>query len=442
MPRHTIPPFVPGMAPLVRIYRHAGLLLSGKAIGGLMSLGYLALALRALEPAAFGGLVLIEGYAMVMAGMMQSEAWKLLVHDGAKLLQQGKRHKLHRLAAFVILVDVVVGTAAVVLAMAAIPFVGVWLDWPEQARDAAVLYCLAVPFLMVAMPSGILRLLGCFRRLGWQLTLMPSIRLVGAALLYWQQAELGAFLLLWLSSDIAAGVVLWVLGLHALHQQGYLKHLKLSFRRIVRAEPGWWPYLLQAKAASTLDFVRDRLPVLLVGGALNAQAAGFYRLAAGLTKVFSIPGELLTQSVFPDLAELAMRGERSVLWTVAWKSGLIAGLAATPLFIAILFAGEPIIKLVAGSGYGAAATILTLLAAARMFDLFGFAFEPGLLAVGRVGPLALSKVAMATAELGGIWPLMAILGLNGAGIALIVSSLLLYGLMGGALWKFSARRFP
>lgn len=441
MPRHAIHPTA-GISPLARIYRHAGLLLSGKAVGGAMSLGYLALALRALEPAAFGVLVMIEGYAMVMAGILQSEAWKLLVHDGAKFLHQGAQRKLQRLVVFVTVIDLAVGTAAILLAMAAIPFVGVWLDWPPAATQAATLYCLAVPFLMVTMPSGMLRLTGCFRRLGWQLTVMPSIRLLGAALLYWQQADLGAFLALWLISDIAAGVVLWALGLHALHRQGHLKHLKLSLRGVVTTEPGWWTYLLQAKAASVLDIVRDRLPMLLVGGALKAEAAGFYRLAAGLTKVFSMPGELLTQSVFPDLAELAGRGERAALWSVAWKSGLIAGLAALPLFIAILLAGGPIIQTIAGSGYGAAATILALLAAARLFDLFGFAFEPGLLAIGRVGALALSKIAMAATELGGIWPLMAVLGLNGAGIALIISSLVLYGLMAGALWKFSARRFP
>ncbi|MCH8961120.1 MAG: polysaccharide biosynthesis C-terminal domain-containing protein [Bacteroidetes bacterium] len=90
--------------------------------------------------------------------------------------------------------------------------------------------------------------------------------------------------------------------------------------------------------------------------------------------------------------------------------------------------GEPMIRLIVGTAYVAAADLLVLLAGAYAVLLFGFALEPVFFALGRPGVmLRLNAIAVAL-KIVLTFLLVAEYGLIGAGMAILASEVIGVGL--------------
>lgn len=414
---------------LKSIFANAGLLLSGKGAAGVMSIVYLAIAARTLGPADFGALILIHSYAMAAAGILGVRTWPAIIHFGSSMLSNNDRLGLHRLLSFTAVIDVLSGIAAAVIALIAVPWISGWLNLPENIHHMTALYCISIPFVKQVTPLGLLRMLDHFRPLALQLTVMPLVRLIGAIICLVLSLDLKAFVTIWFVSGLMHGISIWALGFWALRKEGLHTDFRFEQSGLLKGDLGWWPFVLKTSASFSAGIARQQFTVLLVGAGLGVSAAGFYRLGSDIANFISKPALLLTQSVYPTLARLAADRHIKLLRTAAFKGGAIAGTAAIAPVLLIVFFGAEIIEIIVGSDFRAAATITTLITIAGTIELYGFAVEPALLSLGRAGAILLSKIATIVVHLGLLAWLMPMLGLNGAGIALISGTVFSIGLM-------------
>lgn len=411
----------------VRIFRNASFLISGKFGAGVLGVVYLAIAARALGTTDFGVLVVVQAYAMTIAALARFQSWQAVIHFGSNCLERNDEDGFRKLVVFTTAIDLLSAVFAVAIALAAAPFMAKLMGWPEEAMRVVYVYCFVIPFLFAATPTGILRLFDRYKTLGAQLLVMPLMRVGGALIVWAAGGGLIGFLIVWMASGFADGLSLWTLGARALAREKNLKEWRIDWRGALKGRRGWWPFVIKSNLSGTADLANMDLPVLIVGAMLGPAPAGLVKLAVNVTNWLAKPAALIDQSVLPELSRLAARDKIFEMRSVALRSGAITGLASSPIVLLLVFFSAPIVVLIAGEDFRAAAGVTSLIAGAMMVKLFGSALEPGLLALGRAGRVLTAQALSSVTHIVALWLLLPAFGVEGAGWARVAAMAALVG---------------
>lgn len=369
--------------PVARILKNARALLSGKAAGGVLSLAYLAIAARSLGPAALGVLVLAHAYIEVVAGLVRFQSWQAVIKFGSPMVQDGDEAALRALLRYTIRLDILSAIASIAFALAVAPIAAQWFSWPDETRGLVIAYCLSTPFLIAATPTGVLRLFDRFKPLGWQMTVMPVTRFIGALILWIAGGGLEAFLVVWIASVVMHGAALWALGWQEMKKRNVVP--VLFGQAPAPANKSWLPFMIKTNLSSSVDLMYNNLPVLIVGGVLGGVSASFFKLAFNLANLLGQPINMFNQAVFPELTRIEASDGRGAMARVAARTIATAlGVAAPFVAIYVLFR-EPLAVLAGGSAFRAAAPLVALMAAAQLVRIIALGLESAVLALGRPG---------------------------------------------------------
>ncbi len=423
----------PAAGPVRRIMANAGKLLSGKAAGGVLSLAYLAIAARGLGPEGMGALVLAHAYAHVIAGIARFQSWQAVIRFGAPMIREGDDDRLRDLLRYTIRLDLISAVVSVAVALAVAPFAARAFGWSDDIRGLITAYCFATPFLIAATPTGVLRLYDRFKILGWQLTLMPLIRFIGAIILWLTDASLGAFLVVWIASVFVHGASLWVLGWRELQRKKLTP--KLTGKADRPADKAWLPFMVKTNLSSSIDLMHDNVPLLIVGGVLGPAAAGLFKLAFNLANVLAQPVNMFNQATFPELSRIeAEKGLREMAKT-AFQSIAMAVLIALPVIGLYFFLRRPLAVGVGGEAFAAAAPLIALMAFAQIFKITALGLESAVLARGRAGWALGAQASGAAAHLAFLAFMLTAVGVIAAPLAIMTGWAVLSAVLLAALLK-------
>jgi len=430
-----------------RIYANLGLLIGGKAGAGLISLGYLLIAARALGPRDYGALVLMHGYVTAVAGIIEFPGWHAIVRYGAQAIEERDEGRLVRLLRFAGGIEILGGCASILSAAALAPLIGPHLGWPPEAQAFALPYAFAVLGTIRATPAGYLQLRGRFDLLGVHNMVAPLVRLAGAVAAAFAGSGLRGFLFAWLVAALAEWSVMWALGIRAARRD-ILAHRLLGPPTGCRSEnPGLLRFMLAANADVTFSELSGRLVPLVVGWVLGPASAGLYAIAQRATVIFQQPAQILGQAAYREFAAmLASGGEGRVLLRAVAHSAGLAMLAGVPVVVIALFAGGPVARLLGGPAYAAAAGLIGILSVARFILL---AAPPASAALTALGHPTWSVTANVGSSLLLLAPLPILLhadGVAGAGLQAVAqaaaSTLFLWLLLHRALVRLNAPSLP
>lgn len=398
--------------------RNARSLLSGKAVGGVLSLAYLAIAARGLGPESMGALVLAHAYAMTIAGIARFQSWQAVIRFGAPMIRDGDETAFKRLLRYTIRLDLISGAASILVALALAPVASTLFGWPQSTRGLITLYCFAMPFLIAATPTGVLRLFDRFGLLGWQLALMPVIRFIGAIVLWLAGAGLGAFLAVWIVSALAHGASLWALGLIELKQRNLLP--RLTGKSSAPADRAWLPFMIKTNLSSSIDLMSDNAPLLIVGGVLGGAAAGFFKIAFNLANLLAQPVNMFNQATYPELSKIESSQGRGAMRAVTFRSIGAAMAFAAPIVIAYFLFRRNLAQLVGGEAFLPAAPLIALMAFAQLFRIAALGLESATLALGRAGWALAGQTTGAVVHLAFLAFALTAIGVVAAPIGIII----------------------
>lgn len=411
-----------------RIYGNLGHLLGGKVAAGVISLGYMAIAARALGPADYGVLILVHTYVMTVGGIIEFPGWHAVVRYGAQAAAADDPARLTRLLVFAGGVETACGLLAVVVAAVLAPYFGERLGWSPPALAFAAPYSLAVLASIRATPAGYLQLAGRFDLLGVHSAVAPVMRLAGASAAVFTHSGLRGFLVAWLIAALAEWAAMWALGALAMRGRLVRGALTGGVRRVVGENPGLWRFMLGELAG--------RLAPLTVGWVLGPAAAGLYAVAQRATAVLAQPAQILGQASYAELARLAAAGDRGPRIRAAVGRTIgIALLAAAPVCLAVALFGRRLAVITAGKAFAEAGSIMFWLILARAILLAAPPVSAALMALGRPG---LSALANLTSGLGLVVLLPAMLlwwGLSGAGLHAVAQALVGLCLLAACAWR-------
>lgn len=416
-----------------RVFKNAGFLLSGKTATGVLGLAYLSLAAHGLGVAEFGILVLVQTYVQVITGLTTFHSWQAVIRYGAISIEQKDTPAFQRLISFTSALDVAGVVIGATVAWFAAPVVGPYVGWSPEVIGYAQPYSLLILFTIVATPTGLLRLYDRFDILAWQVMITPALRLVGVAIAVLLGAPLWAYLLAWFIAGVIGGLSLVVLGWREGLLQGRLFNMRWSLAGVTQTHQGIWGFCLASNFHSSLQMVTGHMSTFLVGMVATPAAAGLFKVAREVATALTKPAELLTQSIYPEFARLGSTGQWSSFGGLIRRAATLAGSAGLAIFVVMTLVGQPFLTLFFGADFAPAYLPLILLVAAASITIAGFSFDPALYAMGRPGvPLRVNAIVVLCVYV----PLLVILtqayGPLGAGIAMLVSALLIVGAMG--LW--------
>jgi O-antigen/teichoic acid export membrane protein len=408
-----------------RIFTNLGLLTSGKAAAGLISLVYMMIAARALGPSDYGMLILMHGYAMAVGGIIEFPGWHAIVRYGAHALERRDLDRLLRLLRFAGSIEAVGGVASIIVAATLAPLIGPRLGWSAEAQAFALPYSLAVLASIRATPAGLLQLMGRFDLLGFHNVVAPLIRLFGAIAAALAGFGLTGFLVAWLIAALAEWLVMWVLGLMVARAALEGRPLLGSTAGTLAENRGIWRFMIAANADITFGELAGRILPLGIGWILGPAAAGLYGIAQRATVIIQQPAQILGQAAYAEFARaLAIHGSGRVVHRALAKTVLIATAIALPFALTMIFAGGPIAMLMGGTKYIGAASLIGWLGIARMIALSAPPISSALVAFGRPGWSVSAKLATSLLCLPLLVPLVWQFGLLGAGIQAVVQAAL------------------
>ena len=411
MPSATLP----SATGLRRVFGNLGLLLSGKAGAGILSLAYLAIVARTLGASDYGVLILIHAYVTLAGGIVAFSGWHGLVRFGSIALEQGDHERLLKIGRFLTLVEIGFGVAAIVITILLVPLVGPHMDWPPDAMRFAAVYSLATLANVRSTPLGLLQLAGRFDLIASHHLISPAVRLIGCIIVWWMGGDLIGFLAVWLTAAIAEWASMWALGLWVLHRMRLDARLFGTVRGAVAENHGLLPFITTTNFDITLRELAPRLVPLAIGWILNPTAAGLFSLAQRASIVLEQPAILLGQASYSVMAKLVAAHDRIRLSRLVWHSAGTAMLLSVPVLILLAIFSTTLLELLGGNSFRGGATLLLLLAVARAIALGAPPFTSALIAMG-FPSRSITVNLLANLVLLPLLPLFLLwFGLNGAG---------------------------
>lgn len=422
--------------PMRRVLGNFGFLVRGRGVAAVMSFGATTLMARALGPTGFGMVMLIHAYALLMRGLLNFQPFEAVVRYGVPLHDAGDNVTLRRLVGIGRWVDRRASLAATAVALLAAPVVGQALRLDHAQTAMMMGYCLVLLATGNGTAIGILRLYDQFDVIGRQMTIGPTIRLLGVLLAWWLGGSLPVFVAIWALAYTTENVYLSWRGWREYRQRIGPPAADENPRDARIGEfTGLRRFLWVTYWQSNMDLVPKHLATLLVGWLLGTAEAGLLRLARELSSLLAKPAVLIRQVVFLDLTRSWHQGS-AAFDIIAYRTALLGAGFGLLFVAAATFGGDTLLSHLIGAQFAAAAPVLTLLLLASTFDLTGSPLRSAAYAIGRAGAVLRMHAASAGVYLVLFVVLTRWLGLIGAGVAACVAAALP---LLGMLWLIRTR---
>lgn len=370
---------------LARVLKNTGVLLGGRAANAAISLGYTAIAARSLGVREVGILILINAFAQMVGDVVKFNSWQTVLHYGAGPLNQDDRPQLQQVIRFAIFLDIVGSLAGVLVAGLGAFLFGARLGWPAADNLHAALYAFAFLALTPATPLGLLRLFDRFDLITAQTPLSSLVRLAGGGIVVLVGASLTGFLVVWAAGTAAAFVYICVSALIELRRRGLLTGWLATRGPLSLNMPGAWRFAWATNFSATLDTAFTHAITLAVGALAGPGPAAFWRIGRQVADGLAKPSRLLIPSLYPELARLHVTEGHRAMRRLALQVGLVGGGIGTALLAVAVFAGGPLLTLVMGKSFAAAAPLMAWQVAAAVIGIWGLPLEPMLVSIGRPG---------------------------------------------------------
>lgn len=397
------------------IFKNLSLLLGGKTIAAIVSAIYILIVTRALGPAGFGVLVLVNGWTVTVGGIIAFSGWHGIVRYGAQALETDDRPRLVRLARFTTLVELGCGLAAMIVAASLVGIAAPRLGIPPEQVPLARLYALAIFANMLTTPVGILQLAGRFDRLALHPALAPSVRLIATLIVWANGGGIHGYLIAWLVSAVGEGAFMWLLAWPVFREMRRDQPLLGDVTGVRAENPGLVRFLATANADLTLRDIAPKAVPLIVGTILGPAATGIYSLAVRAAVILQQPAIQLAQASYPIIAKLLAAGELARARSLSWRTSFTTLAVAVPLVILLAFFSRQILEIMGGKAFGGGAFVFVLLMIGRAGMLAAVPLSSLLLAMGRTTASILVNVGINLISLPLLVWLLSTDGLSGAG---------------------------
>lgn len=214
-----------------------------------------------------------------------------------------------------------------------------------------------------------------FKGIFWSKTLYGLTFIIGILMLWWGSGSLSVQYLPLL--QLLAAVP--SLGLFLFYKRSYLKWGRLDFAWIKKLFQ-FGKFVLGTNFSSMFF---NKVDLMMLAVFLNPVMVGLYNVATRVTNYMEVPMSGLSQAIYPRIAEAGSEEGYHKIGQIYERSvGYLLALTL-PIVLFVFFFPEPILYLLAGEEYLAAAPVLSILVVAVLVKPWGRLFGITLDAIGK-----------------------------------------------------------
>src|SRR5690606_30974466 len=209
-----------------RALTNTGWLMGARGINAVLSLGYLAMATRALGLHGFGQFILCVTFAQAVTGLASFQTWQAVIRWGQR------KETVADAVGFALALDLLTVAVGSVAAALLLEFAGSWLPVPPELRSET--FALTLVFLLAvrSTPTGILRLYDRYAQGAAADSVTSIVRIAGCAIAVVFAPSITSFILVWALAEAATAAAYWR---YALRRQP-LDARRVSLARLPRVE--------------------------------------------------------------------------------------------------------------------------------------------------------------------------------------------------------------
>lgn len=395
---------------------------ASRGLAAVFSLIYLAIITRSLGVSGFGKFALITGAATFLASLLAFQTWQIIVQYGIDHIERDENAKLARLYRSAIFLDVVSALTGIVASALILHFFAEPLGLKPTLARATLIFNIIMLLSLRSTPLGILRLRDRFSLAAAADSATPTLRLIGAVVVWAVHPTLQAFLIAWAVAELLTAASYW----YAVKRIGDLDLIlsdRSSMRNVFADNPDLVRFSLTSNFSQSLYMSAKQLPLFLVGGLTGTAAAGAFRLAAQLARSLTTVSQMIAKAAFPEIVRAVRNKGVASLGTVIRHSVRIALAISAVVFVLVVFLGRFVLEAVGGPDFGIAYYSLVWLVAAACFDLVVVSFEPSIMAAHRAHLAFLARLAATAVLIGGALWLEPLFGANGVAVAVFLNSI-------------------
>lgn len=412
----ALDPSRPLRARLVNI----GHMLSGNAVSTVFALISLAVAMRALGPAAYGVLALVISYARLVDRVVRFESWQPLIKYAASVEGADATAQLRQLYGFGLRLDLAACTLAalitVALAYAAQPIFGLG----QEAFGLILIFSLSLLLNPIGMPTAVLRLAGKFKTIAYVQSTGNLLRIGLCFYGLWNDGSLIYFAWVWAGCQAFTTLVFLTLGLIELRRQRIGNPFTVSCKGVTDRFPGIWGFAWSSNLSMTIRSSANDLDVLIVGWLSDPTSAGIYYFAKRFAKAVQQVNVQVQAVLYPDVARLWVQGAyRKFVQAISQIQWFLAGVFLVAL-IGIWLLGPLLIRLGPGAEYLAALPMLLVQIIAVGITTHAAPSRTALLAMGRQAAVLRTVIVGVLIFHAALFLLVPRIGAMGANVAHII----------------------
>lgn len=391
-----------------------------------IKLAYVGLALaqsivlaRVLGPAGYGVFAYVFAVVNVLSFTARFGLTNLLVRETANGQVDEAWGEVHGLWRWSTLLSLCIGGVLCVLSVVVL---WVWGEMFTPLQTVTFLWGLALALLMALsnMAGAALRGLRHVTQGQLpQLLMRPALFLVLIVFVLATTEKLTASSAMGLRAAADVGVfmiALWLL----LRQE--------SSKTVLRAAPKyrprvWFLSALPLALNASIQVLNQQTGMLVLGLFAPAETVGTYRVAVQGTALIMFALQAISMVIAPHFARLYRQGELRRLQRLVTLSARVIVLLTLPVAAILIIFGDPIVRLVFGSGYIAAATPLAILAIGQLGRAFFGCVIQLLNMSGHEKSCASATALSAVANVILSFALVPLLGASGVALATTISLL-------------------
>lgn len=421
----------------LRPFRNARKLLLGRTVQAVLSVGYLALATRALGVADFGILTLVHATIILLGKIASFQAWQMVMRYGARAMTNKNPAHLKKIIMFALRLEVIAALVGIAVVWLLSGPLASLFSIPPEYTVAFKAYAFLLVFILAShVAKGCLQLTDRHDLMAWQLAATPVFRVMGAGFLFLTGGGLVGFLVVWFFASALARLLQVFLAWR--NMAGHIKALRQEAKetmpimppsgRFGAPEAGLWKYLWGTHANSSIGI--DLAP-MLVASVLGPTGAGLMRVAQKIGAIVGYPvNKLLAPVIYTDMTWLTAQGESKHRRSMIFKTGAVTGLFSLLVVALIITFGREIITFIAGAEFVGAYGAMVMVGLATVLGAFSFGLAPMLVTAGKVWRVSAIQLAALGVFVLITPPLVVWLGVTGAGVAFLIRTALYVTLLG------------
>jgi len=402
------------------LLRNAGIVFGGNVLSSFVGLTYLAVLTRALSLEQFGLYSLYGALVAVVGRFTTFQTWQAQMHYAAHAKESENKPLIFNILFFGWLLDIVAGIlgfGVAVLLASTLPQV---FGLPQGGVSEVAVAAFILIFNWMCSPTAFFRIYDRFFPQALYQNISNILQLISVSIL-WAIGEdrLIVYLAVTSINNVFGQLWFFIYAVIEARKLGIVSIGFINYGLLKESCPGVRRFVLISNLDGIIRVLRE-VDIFIINAFLDLQAVALYKIVKTLNMAFGKLTGPFYQSIYPELARLAVSGNVASMVKLMKQVSLTLGSITMVVWLGFVFVGPYLLSFAFGPEYSAAYAVAVWCMASMVVWGIAQPLSPVMMAIRKPGLSMIVHLATTIFYVITLVFFVSQLGLIGAGVALLL----------------------